>query len=65
MRGQVRGTYGREDISQKSKVLLVLLAVREFQSVEVCERDADVFSLASGVWSHRDVAVGATSLSRV
>ena len=41
--GRSNVTYSRENVGKKSKIILVLLARRELEGVEVCEGDTDVF----------------------
>lgn len=55
----MRKPYGGEDISEKGKVVLVLLAGRKLESVEVSEGNSDVFRLSALVRAHGDVSVGA------
>ena len=55
---ETQGAYGGEDVSKKRKVILVLLAGWQLQSIEVSEGNTDVFGLAALVRAHGDVSVG-------
>lgn len=50
---------GREEVGEQGEVVLVLLAHRQRNAVEVRERHAQVFDLPARVRPHPDVAVGA------
>lgn len=59
---------GRQDVGQAGQVadlLHGLVAVRQFQQVEVGVRHQHVFGLAAGPVAHVDVAVGTAGASRV
>ncbi len=61
----VRRTHRREDVGKERKVVFVVRAGRQLQSVEVRERNADELSLPAGIRTHGDVSVGAAGLHSV
>jgi hypothetical protein len=56
---------GREDISKKNEIRLMLFPSREFKSIKISVRNSNVLSLTTSVRAHSNVAIGTSSKSRV
>jgi len=55
----------REDVRKQRERVLVFVALRQFQRVEIRIRDAELLGLAALVRPHRDVPVGAAGEARI